>query len=393
MLPDLQTGGGQQVLLRHLRCHLQGHFEHHVAYFAPDGPLEPAFRANCAGLHLLPHRGGKDAPSTLASLCALIRRHRISIVHTNGTPVDKRYGQLAAAITGRPVVSTLHGMRPDPGTVSLKPRALAERVTFEAGLGLERILDPRTVVRFVAVSDAVRDAWQPYLARSGIRPEDISVIYSGIPLEAFDRPPSDSTVATLRERGIERDDPVLIAVTRLDSGKNVHALVALMRVVLQEVPDARLVVVGDGPERGALDARIRAASMSDAVVLLGRRDDVPDLLQLSRALVFTSLREGFGLVVVEALATATPVVAFDLPSLRRLRELDAGILWVGDRRPESLARAAVDLLKDTHLARNRGARGREVVRNHWDVRISARAYERVYDEVLASRGGTGYERK
>lgn len=383
LLPDLQLGGGQQVLVRHLREMDPDRFVHHVAYFGPPHDLAAAFHEAGARLHDLGAWSWRRAPGVLARLLRLAARESIALVHTNGTPVDKLHGQLVALLRGLPHVTTLHGMTLQIGPLSLRPRPLAHRAVGSSLRELERWLDRRTLRAVIAVSDAVREDWRNQLAARGVPDSRVRVIYSGIPVEEFARasPERDRTRAEL---GVDPDDPLLISVARLDVGKGLEILLPMLGQVRERHPRARLWIVGDGPLRQRLAAERDARGIGPAVALLGQRQDVARLLGAADVFVFPSVREGFGLVVLEALAAGLPVVSTALPSLRPLADETPEALRIVDPDPGEFASAVEALLDRPDRGHALGLLGRESVRARWDVASSAARYEAVYREILGA---------
>jgi glycosyltransferase involved in cell wall biosynthesis len=254
-----------------------------------------------------------------------------------------------------------------------------------AAARLEASLDKRALSAVIAVSDAVRDDWRPYLASRGIPDERIEVIYSGIPVDAY-RESSDGRAGRgIRdELGIPHDAPVVVTVSRLYPGKRNELLIPVLAALRERVPGTRLVVVGEGPERERLAKEIGAAGLEGAVHLVGRRLDVPAFLEAADLFVFPSGREGFGLVVVEALAAGLPVVCAPLPSLRRVAEASPALRMVADDSAAGFTAEMTALLLDPERSARLGEEGRRYIADHWNVNVSARRYEDVYLSLLGA---------
>ncbi|MCB9897819.1 MAG: glycosyltransferase [Planctomycetes bacterium] len=381
VLPDLATGGGQQVLLRHVSAGDAARVLHHVAWFGTARDLSEPLRAAGATLHDLSGTRGLGAFGALRDVA---RAEQVDLLHTNGTPVDRLFGHLVAWRLGLPAVTTLHGLRPDPGPISLRPLALLDRARDALRRRVLRALDRRTLAAAIAVSDAVLDDWRAELGALGAPGPRRVTICTGVPLDVH--------AAASRERArvraaIDVPDaaPLLLCVARLESGKRVHLLPPVLERVRRVHPATRLLVAGEGGERPRLERLVRDLGLDDAVLLAGRRDDVPELLAAADVFVFPSEREGFGLVVLEALAAGLPVVAEALPSLTHLRALDAGLVDATFADPDATAAQVVALLDDPSRRTELGARGRRVAAAHFDVRDSARRIEDLYLAVLADR--------
>ena len=183
-----------------------------------------------------------------------------------------------------------------------KRRRWAHRVAWA------RRLYPRADA-IVAVSNGVADDLAQTLGLARTR---ITTIYN----------PVDT--AALRQRAAEpvehpwfaaTEPPVILAVGRLVREKNFGALIEAFAALLQRHDsDARLVIVGEGEERGALQARIGVLGLTDRIHLAGWRDNPYALMSASAMLVVSSLFEGLGMVLIEAMACSCAVVSVDCPS-------------------------------------------------------------------------------
>ena len=378
VLPDLDMAGGQQVLQRLLDGMDRERFEHFICYFLPNHEMRERFEATGARVTYVPHRGWWSWPRTLSGIVCFTRKNAIDVIHINRTPIDKIHGQLAALICRRPLVSTLHGprWRPGPRWALFKHRI---RETFE------HVLDPCTTDRVVAVSDHVLESWRPYLEARRVPISRMIVVRNGVPPEKFDRNVHRDEIENLRAAlGVENVYPILVTVGRLDANKGHRFLIPMMERVCEKQPEARLYIVGDGPLREDLRARIAERGMTEHIELLGRRHDVPVLLGLSDVFVFSSLGEGLPLAVLEAMAAATPVVAFHLPALTDLVENGIHGFHVHPQDVEALADRVLDVVRAPERAAAMGREANRRVIEEYDIHRSIRSIERIYEEAARS---------
>ncbi|WP_404391292.1 glycosyltransferase family 4 protein [Humibacillus xanthopallidus] len=155
--------------------------------------------------------------------------------------------------------------------------------------------------KLVAVSPAVRRNLQGLGAA-----DDVAVVWSGIDGAGVARDRAE----VRRELGIGSDEFVVAAVGRMVPVKNFDMAIRAVALLHRSLPTARLLVVGDGPERERLEQlALRQPGPADLVRFLGHRDDVADLLVACDALVITSTTEGLPYVLLEAAASRTPVVS------------------------------------------------------------------------------------
>lgn len=365
LLPDLAIGGGQTIVLHHVRRVDRSRFDVDVAYLYEDATMAGAFaEAGSPPLALGHRRTPAGVARTLARLVPLVRR--ADVLHVHSGP-DRKLGQVAALLARRPVVGHLHaewvhlGARWPDGAGAV--RRARGRLMAAGRDAVER----RTVKGYIAESDAVRRLFEP-LVRA-----PLAVLNQSVAVERFDVGPAER--ASVRaELGLSEADPLVICVARMVAGKGHVALLEAMAAV----PGAHLVVVGDGDLRPRVEAAVASMGLADRVHLLGDRFDVPRLLAAADVFAFASETEGFGLVVLEAMAARLPVAAFRLPAFEEF--VDDGrtghLVPLGD--VDALAAAVRRLLAAPGTAREMGLRGRAVVEERFPSDAVARSFAPVH---------------
>ena len=173
---------------------------------------------------------------------------------------------------------------------------------------------------------------------------------------------------------------VIIAVGRLVEQKNHARFIAAAAEVAAVRPDARFLIVGDGPLRAELAAQARSLGLEDRLTLTGVRRDVPALAARADLVVFSSDWEGLSLVALEALAAGTPVLSTPVEGMRDLLEGGA-VTLTGTATASDLARGMLDLLADPARLALLGARGRELVAARYSTAAMLDGYERLYREL------------
>ena len=224
---------------------------------------------------------------------------------------------VAAAWLGRylglPVVATARGSDVTQLPDFTWPRRLILRMVAE-------------VDALITVSGGLRDA----LVGLGAPPDKVTVLRNGVDLDAFR--PADRAAARA-ELGL--DGPTLLSVGHLVERKGHDRVVAALR----HLPEWRLLIVGDGPERGRLEALASEPGLAGRVRLLGARPhrDLPAIYTAADALVLASSREGWANVLLEAMACGTPVVASPIPGNPEVvRSRAAGVIMPVNT-PEGIA--------------------------------------------------------
>jgi glycosyltransferase involved in cell wall biosynthesis len=146
------------------------------------------------------------------------------------------------------------------------------------------------------------------------------------------------------------------------------------------VPDATLLVVGEGSRREVLEALAVELGIADRVVFTGRRDDVPAVTAALDVAVLPSYREALGLSVLEAMALSRPVVASEVGGIPEMIEDGITGLLVPPHDPAALAAAIVRLLRDHPLADTLGRAGHDLVHDRFCIERMVAAVEQIYDD-------------
>jgi glycosyltransferase involved in cell wall biosynthesis len=244
-------------------------------------------------------RSARDLDPLL--LLRLARTLRADVVHTHLVHADV-YGGLAATLRGTRLVSTKHNDDP----FRSGPFRFVER-------GLARLAS-----RVVTITESLR---RFTVERVGIPSDKVETIHYGLDdvPDAWGENPQD---------GVPTGARVLLAVARLTQQKGVDVAIH----ALQSLPeDVMLVVLGEGPERVALEQLARELGVARRVFLLGRVPDVAAWLRRASVLVHPARWEGFGLGVLEAMLAGLPVVATNVSSLPELvADGETGFLVVPD---------------------------------------------------------------
>ena len=219
-----------------------------------------------------------------------------------------------------------------------------------------RMLAPATA-RALAISSSVKEF---AVRRMGFADADVEVLSYPLPRHSLPVP-SVADVQAVRERhGIAPNDPVIGAVTRFFPAKGIRYLIEAFSAVVPRMPQARLVLVGQGPEEADLRALVARLGLRDRVVFAGFRRDAHCYVGAFTISAVPSLEEGFGLVALESLALGIPVVASRVGGLPDVVVDEETGLLVAPADPRALADALLRLLSDG----NARARMRHVAAQH-----------------------------
>ena len=376
LLADLAIGGGQTIVLNHLRHRNRARFDVRVAMLFDDDEMAPAYDdAGCPPVKLGYSRSGPV--STSARVARLLRQERIDILHVHSGS-DRKIGQVAAFATGVPVVGHLHSEWIHLGVMLPDGAGPARRLKGEVAGRLRDCVERRTVNHYVAESNAVRRLFLPLVDAP------IAVLQQSVALDRIDSAVRARRGEPLRrELGIDSQTPVLLNVSRMVAGKGQAVLVDTMAALVARGLPGEMVLVGDGDRRAEVQARIATHGLEARVHLLGNRLDIPDVLAMADVFVFASETEGFGLAVLEAMAAQLPVVAFRLPALQEFAVdgVTADFAEPGDN--DRFAELAAALVQDKQRAARLGAEGHRVVSDRFSPAAVAHTFESVYEAVVA----------
>jgi glycosyltransferase involved in cell wall biosynthesis len=361
----LTEAGGAERLAAEITERLDpSRFERTLCITRPQRPQpSPALHARLerAGVRILElQRRGRFDVAAWRGLLRLLRRE-VDVVHAHkfGSNV---WGMLLGRLAGVPV------------------RIAHEHTWAYEGQPLRRFLDRQVVARFSDAFVAVSRADQRRMIEfEGIRPEDTLFVPNGI------SPAAARGHDVRAELGIPPEAPVVGTIGTLRAQKALDVFVAAVAKLKEDHPDLRALVAGGG-DSGPLEREARRLGIEDRVFFLGRRDDVPDVLASLDVVLSSSDYEGSPLALMEAMEAARPIAATAVGGVTDLIEDGVHGLLVPPRDPAALARAADTLLRDRPAARAMGERARERRAREFDLDVTVRTFEGLYDEVLRRKG-------
>jgi glycosyltransferase involved in cell wall biosynthesis len=366
MLPALPRAGMEMVAATLARC-LTGH-GHEVGFTCIEGPgplglelREEGFRVAVVpapGLrpNLLPHE-----------LAAWLRKVRPDVAHIH-SGVWLKAAQAARLARVPRVVYTLHGIAPvEPTLMRMYNRVAASRTDV-----------------LVAVSDSLRGY---LLDRVHVPPHKVRVIHNGVSTTLYRKQPRSPGLR--RSLGIPADAVVVGNVARLHPVKNHDLLVAAFERVLKQIPDAHLLLVGDGQLRHHIESAIGAMHLGGRVCITGLVPSTQPYLNEMDVFALSSHIEGTSISLLEAMACEVPVVATAVGgNPRLLRDGDLGLLTpAGDA--DAFAAAITTVVHDPDAAALRAAAARQAVEEHYSEARMAADYEALYAAVAGDGRNAG----
>ncbi len=290
-------------------------------------------------------------PAAFMRLVSYVSRERPTILHTHLVHADA-YGQIAGALAGVPVrVSTKHGFN-----------------EFREGRAFA--LADRGVASLAHVHIAISRGLADWLSETeGFDSDDFEVVHYGIAPRG--EPPSYRDSA-----------PRLLCVGRLIPIKGHIVLLRAFAEARKEVPGLTLDIAGRGPLEPALKALARELDVAGAVRFLGYVSPIQDAIEEAAVIVVPSMGEGFGMVALEAMERARPVIAASIGGLGELVDDGETGLLVAPGESAPLARAIVQLAGDLELAARMGEAGRRRALTEFLEERCIERTERLYEDAL-----------
>jgi len=278
----------------------------------------------------------------------------------------------------------------------------SSRIRSEEDRTLLRRLTP-SMDRLIAVSRAI----VAKLENEGRTSTPVELIYNGVDLARYEYTEACCTLP--EEYGFPEGTPLVGVVARLEPEKGHATLLEAWPLVLERVPEARLLIIGEGSQRATLEAQAeamellgehctgdrcvgtRGARPGAKVLFTGLRDDVPAVTAALDLAVLPSYREAQGLALLEAMALRRPVIATCVGGVPEMIDNERTGLLVPPHDPIGLGAAIVRLLTNHPLADMLARAGHDFVHAHLSVEEMTRATSEIYEEgaaVVASREGT-----
>ena len=371
---DLRKGGLENGLVNLIDRMDPGRFEHVVCTVRGLGPHAEHLQQRSVRVVSIEASASQSRFQTPALVTA-IRDSRPHLVHSRNWGAIEAV--LAARLTRAPsVVHSEHGYDAQSGIGESRRRRYLRRVAFT-------LAD-----RVVTVSSQLREV---HAERTGFPARKITVIHNGVDCVRFS-PDAGIRDSVRRELGILPSTFCVGCVANLLPVKDHMTLLQSLRSLDQQGADWRLLLVGEGPERCALDAFVQAqAGWRERVSFLGVSNRVPDLLRAMDTFVLASTAEGICNSLLEAMATGLPVVATAVGGNPEVvTDGESGLLFrSGD--VETLGHHLAQLRAEPLSRSQLGAQALERVRREFSIDSMVRAYEALYATVGAAKHGAMYQ--
>jgi glycosyltransferase involved in cell wall biosynthesis len=232
---------------------------------------------------------------------------------------------------------------------------------------------------YIAISNSIKQS----LESDGVKPEEITLIHHGIPIEEF---AIEEDVATIRrELGIPENAFVIGTVSRLVAVKGLNDLMQAFILLAKDYPHIHWLVIGDGPEKTVLQNMAREANVSERVHFAGFRKDVPRCLQAMDTFISPSYSEGLGLSLLEAMAAKKPVISTMVGGISDFLVDYLNGLVISTKNPEEIRQNVVILMEDEGLRTKLAEAGYKTVKEEYTLTHMAMKTKELYRKLIRAK--------
>ncbi len=358
---SLDLGGAEQVVVNLVRNFNRERFEPIVCCLNEKGRYAeivekegiPVFEMNKKpkfDLFLIPR------------LTKLIKRTEVDLIHTHLFTANL-WGRIAAKLAGVPVVSSEHGMDTWRNWIDTS---------------LDQWLSSFNK-KIVCVSEGVKKF---YSARNPSLNGKARIIHNGIEIDKF--APASNREDVRSQLGLSSRAHVVGIVGRLVPEKAHHDFIDAIKLLSTQDPQIHALIIGEGKLLKTLKSKVSKMCLEDRIHFLGNRDNLASLYQAMDVFVMSSLREGFPLTILEAMAAQVPIVATRVGGVSECIEHEKDGILVPASNPKKLAAAVLKVLTDEELKKRLIYHGDEKVRSQFSVEKMTQNHELLYEEILNS---------
>ncbi len=351
IIQSLDNGGCENMLLRTLP--LLDEFEHTVITLKELGELAPRFASANIRVATVHCRGLFDF-SGLLRLRTFVKEEQPDLVLSYLFHADMVTRFILWGILPAPPIPFLR-------TTYNHPRYFIARL-------LMRLTRP-LVKQYIANSEAVKRFYAKHL---GIVRDTIQVLPNGI-----DTTPALANLSLKESLGIAPGETVIVCVANLHTNKGHAYLLEAFENVHQRHPRAKLFLIGDGEEKANLKKQIDSYVSREHIFFLGKRTDVPKILQLSHIFVLPTFFEGMSNALMEAMAAGLPVITTDIEENRELVKDKATGMLVPVKNSDAIADALEKLLADEALRSRIGQAAKKFMEEHFSLRKIANDWNKL----------------
>jgi glycosyltransferase involved in cell wall biosynthesis len=354
--------GAENVVLTLAKGMKDSQFESEICTLSPEGELHKKAQQIGIKAYALGYKSILSLPKVVIKLFILLYKKNYYIINTHLSQAGV-IGIIVGRLVRIPcIIETRH----------------YSDYMYKYGNKIKQWLDKKTVNmtnHVIVVSNAGKEILKKI---EGIKEEKINVIYNGIDISKFS---SNHRTQIRKQLGID-NNIVLTFTATFHPSKGHKYLLESVGMLKKNYPNVVLLLIGDGVLRSNLGALTKQLNIEDNVRFLGYRTDIPDILSATDIYVHSSVEEGFGIAIIEAMAVGLPVVATNVGGIPEIITNGENGILVPPENPHALAEAIIDLIEHTEQRKILAEKGRQHVTANFTDEIMVKKYMEVYNNVI-----------
>ncbi len=363
IVETLHVGGLERVVLDLVKEQVARGDQCGVICLFEKGILASEIEAQGIPVYICSKKDGLDVAAT-KKLAEIVRSFRADIVHSHNV-ICNYYAALALAANIRvPLINTRHGIGDIP-----------KKQNWLYGLSLLR------TSYIVGVCDATSSMLR---SQFSVFSRKVRTVRNGIVLDHYQRRNRAAHLQLCKLLDLPEDSLVIAIVARLNAIKNHSMLFQAFREVLREIPMARLLVIGDGELRSALGSLVQQMGLEEEIIFLGDRRDVALLLPGLDVFALSSIKEGYSISLLEACASALPIVATNVGGNSEIVHHMKNGLLVQSEDTDSFADSLIAVLRSDRKRQEYGNQSRVWVEEEGTVLGMCLRYNEIYAKASSS---------
>ncbi len=362
VVDDFAKGGAAVVVYNLIQRLDRSLFKPLLCCLDDTGVLGEELKASGVKVFYLNRQPGTDW-GVIKTLRQIIKAENVDLIHAHQYTAFFYGGLAAISSLFKNLIFTEHGRHyPDQRNT--------KRVI------VNKFMLPFTA-RIIAVSPAVKQSLITYEGMPGHR---IEVIFNGIDCHKYNI--FIDTANKKKELELSPTSLLCGMIARLGTEKDHATLIRAMSKITLKYPQARLLLIGDGPKKSELENLVRQSGLADKVIFTGSRRDIPELLAILDVAVLSTFYEGTSITLLEAMAAEKPVVASRVGGNPLVVEDGDNGFLVPPNNPEALADRLLQLFADESLRKKMGQAGRRHVQQQFSLNQMMANYEKLYQQIL-----------
>lgn len=301
----------------------------------------------------------------IKKLIDIINKYEIDIVNTHSSR-DSWLASIAARLSFRkPVI--------------IRTRHLSTPISNNL---MSRIVYNHLPHKIITTGESIKDSM---IEKNNFNPDRIVSIPTGIDLKIFKTGKSGANIR--RNFNIPVRAPLIGMVSVLRSWKGHIYLLEAIPDVVKKIPNARFLIVGDGPYKDVIEEKIKKTGVGKYVIMTGHRENIPEILSAIDFLAFPSYaNEGVPQAVLQAFAAGKTVIASNAGSISEVVLNNKTGILIPSRNSSVLAKMIIELLKDKDKRKKMAVAGKKLVESGYSLEAMLNKIEKLYNELMAIRG-------